>query len=175
MNIKRATIASALLCTCIAGLAPRSAAAAEDVTLQGCLIKGDGDGGYLLSNAPAEPAWQRSGDARIQPDAVGTSGGFESIFYWLDDDDALGENVGRRVEIVGEVEGELDDGEIELDRKENWTEMTVKSDGKRMKANVPNSSVAPPPGDKGDRKLRVLVRKVDVEKVRMLGPTCEAR
>jgi hypothetical protein len=44
-----------------------------------------------------------------------------------------------------------------------------------MKANVPNSSVVPPPGDRGDRKLRVLVRKVDVEKVRMLGPTCDAR
>lgn len=173
MNTRIATIASSLLCACTIGLAPQTVAAAEEVTLQGCLIKGDGDGGYLLSNVPAEPAWQRSADTRIQPDAVGTSGGFESIFYWLKDDDDLEKNVGRRVEIVGDVKGELDDGEIEMDRKDNWTELTVKSDGKRMKANVPNSSVMPPPGDKSDRKLRVLVRKVDVERVRMLGATCD--
>ncbi len=76
------------------------------------------------------------------------------------------------MEIVGDVEGDLDDGEIEMDRKDNWTELTVKSDGRRMKANVPNSSIVPAPGDGGDRKVRVLVRKVDVEQVRMLSPVC---
>lgn len=177
MNIRFTTVASALVCALTAGVVSSSTAAAEDeVTLRGCLIKGDGDGaGYLLSNVPGEPAWQRSADTRIQPDAVGTSGGFESIFYWLDDDGDLAKHVGHSVEIVGDVKGDLDDGEIEMDRKDNWTELKVKSDGREMKANVPNSSIVPAPGDRGDRKMRVLVRKVDVEQVKMLGAVCEAR
>ncbi len=148
--------------------------AAEDVTLKGCLVKGDGDGaGYLLTNTPAEPDWQRSDPARIAPDSVGTTGGFESIFYWLDDDNDLKTNVGHQVEVTGDLKGDLKDGEIRLDRKDRWTEMTVKSDGRTMKANVPNASVFAAPGDDKDRKARVLVRKVDVGKVTMLAVTCE--
>ncbi len=54
MNIRFTTVASALVCALAVGVTPSPAAAAEDeVTLRGCLIKGDGDGaGYLLSNAP---------------------------------------------------------------------------------------------------------------------------
>ena len=44
------------------------------------------------------------------------------------------------VEIRGDVKGDLKDGEIKLDRKDRWTELTVKSDGRTMKANVPNAS-----------------------------------
>ena len=145
----------------------------RDVTLKGCLVKGDGDGaGYLLSNAPAEPDWQRSGDAKIQPNSVGTTGGFESVFYWLDGDKDLGKNVGHQVEIRGNLKGDLKDGEIKLDRKDNWTEMTVKSDGRSMKANVPNASLFPAPHEDKDRKVQVLVRKVDVNKVTMLSASC---
>ncbi len=137
-------------------------------------MKGEGDGaGYLLTNTSAEPDWQRPEAARTAPNAVGTTGGFESIFYWLDGDDDLMTNVGHQVEITGELEGDLKDGEIELDRKERWTELTVKTDGRTMKANVPSASAFAAPGDDKDRKARVLVRKVDVEKVKMLAVTCE--
>ena len=51
--------------------------------------------------------------------------------------------------------------------------MTVKADGRTMKANVPNTSVVPAPdGDKA-QKSNVFVRRVDVERVRMLGASCE--
>jgi len=148
----------------------------DNVTLKGCLVKGDGDGsGYLLTNTPAEPDWQRSGDAKIQPSTVGTSGGFESVFYWLDGDNDLAKNIGHQVEIKGDLKGDLKDGEIKLDRKDNWTEMTVKSDGRSMKANVPNASMFPAPGENKDRKVHVLVRKVDVEHVNMISASCEPR
>jgi hypothetical protein len=148
-------------------------AAEDEVTLQGCLVKGDGDGaGYLLTNTPAEPDWQRSDAAKIAPGTVGTAGGFESIFYWLDGDNDLKDHIGHQVEITGELKDELKDGEIKLDRKDRWTELTVKSDGRTMKANVPNASVFGAPGDDKDRKARVLVRRVDVEKVKMLAATC---
>jgi hypothetical protein len=145
----------------------------KEVTLKGCLVKGEGDGsGYLLTNATGEPDWQRSDDARIQPGAVGTSGGYESVFYWLDDDNDLKTNIGHQVEIKGDLKGDLQDGEIRMDRKDNWTELTVKADGRTMKANVPNASIFPASKDDNDRKVRVLVRKVDVGKVTMLSASC---
>jgi hypothetical protein len=145
----------------------------KDIKLTGCLLKGEGDGaGYLLTNSPAEPAWQRSADAHVAPSAVGTTGTYADIFYWLDGDSDLKRNVGHRVEIEGELKGDLKDGQIEMDRKDKWTEMTVKSDGRTMKARVPHTSIVAPEGEK-DKKSRILVRKVDVSKVKMLAASCE--
>ena len=173
------TMAGLLACTLSLGAPFVSGAAvlggaADEGTLKGCLVKGDGDGaGYLLTNTPAEPDWQRADAVKIAPGAAGTTGGFESIFYWLDGDNDLKTNIGHQVEITGGLKGDLKDGEIRLDRKARWTELTVKSDGRTMKANVPNTSVFAAPGDDKDKKARVLVRKVDVEKVTMLAATCE--
>lgn len=144
----------------------------KDIKLTGCLVKGEGDDGYLLTNSPAEPAWQRSADAHVAPSAVGTTGTYADIFYWLDGDNDLKRNIGHRVEIEGELKGDLKDGQIEMDRKDKWTEMTVKSDGRTMKARVPNTSIVAPDGSK-DQKSRLLVRKVDVSKVKMLAASCE--
>jgi hypothetical protein len=145
----------------------------KDIKLTGCLVKGEGDGaGYLLTNSPAEPAWQRSADGHVAPSAVGTTGAYTDIFYWLDGDSDLKRNIGRRVEIEGELKGDLKDGQIETDRKDNWTEMTVKSDGRTMKARVPNGSIVAPVGNQ-DQKSRILVRKIDVSKVKMLAASCE--
>jgi len=145
----------------------------KDIKLTGCLMKGEGDGaGYLLTNSPAEPAWQRSADGHVAPSAVGTTGTYADIFYWLDGNNDLKRNVGRRVEIEGELKGDLKDGQIETDRKDKWTEMTVKSDGRTIKARVPNTSIVAPEGNK-DQKSRILVRKVDVSKVKMLAASCE--
>jgi hypothetical protein len=180
MKPARRTLAGIFACALGLGATQTSITAAggldDNVTLKGCLVKGDGDGaGYLLTNTPAEPAFQRSGDSKIQPSTVGTSGGFESVFYWLDGDKELSKNIGHQVEIKGELKGELKDGEIKLDRKDQWTEMTVKSDGRSMKANVPNASMFPAPGEDKDRKVHVLVRKVDVEHVNMVAASCEPR
>ena len=180
MKATERTLAGLFACAlCVAAPLPSVAARGledKDVTLKGCLMKGEGDGaGYLLTNAPAEPDWQRSGDSKIQPSTVGTSGGFESVFYWLDGDNDLKKNIGHQVEIKGELKGDLKDGEIKLDRKDNWTEMTVKSDGRTMKANVPTVSIFPAPANDKDQKAHVLVRKVDVEHVTMLGASCEAQ
>ncbi|MBS1816575.1 MAG: hypothetical protein JSU08_01470 [Acidobacteria bacterium] len=149
-------------------------AAEDSITLKGCLVKGDGDGaGYLLTNTSAAPAWQRAEDTRVQPGAVGTSGGYESVFYWLDGDNDLKKNIGHLVEIKGDLKGDLKDGEIKLERKDRWTELTVKSDDRTMKANVPNASVFAAPNEGKEQKNRILVRKVDVDHVSMLAATCD--
>jgi hypothetical protein len=153
-----------------------SAARPDDKTIKltGCLVKGErGDHGYLITNLPSEPASTASTGASVVPGAAGTTGAYSTVFYWLDDDDDLARHVGHRVEVEGRVKGDLKPGEIKLDRKDNWTELTVKSDGRSMKAVVPNASLFPAsPSDK-DRKVSAVVRRVDVDSVRMIAARCE--
>ena len=113
----------------------------KDIKLTGCLIKGDG--GYLITNLPSEPAATSAANASVSTTAIGTAGGYTTLFYWLGGDDDLKNHVGHRVEIEGHVEGDLKEGEIKLERKTNWTELQVKSDGRSMKAEVPNAYIVP--------------------------------
>ncbi len=160
--------AAALLCGAL-NLAPASAAA-DPVTLTGCLVKGEGDDGYLLINGPRAAVSGSAEPRTAAPGTVGTTGMVANIFYWLDEDDDLKSHIGHQVEVQGDLKGQLKDGEIEVDRKELWTEIEIKSDGRDMKARVPNDSVVP--GPNADRKIDVLVRRVDVDKVKMLNATC---
>jgi hypothetical protein len=157
----------------IAGLIAASAApltAAEKVKLTGCLIQGfDGDGGYLLVNHPSSPATSAATPA-VTPSSVGTTGAFANIFYWLEKEDILRPHVGHQIEVEGELGSSLREGEIKIDRKADWTEIEVKSNGKEMKAHVPNASIVAGPNP--DRKLNVLVSRIDADKVRMLAATC---
>ena len=148
-----------------------AAAGDKDVKLTGCLIKGDG--GYLITNLPSEPAATSSADTSAVTTAIGTAGGYTPVFYWLDDDGDLKNHVGHRVEIEGHVKGDLKEGEIKLERKNNWTELQVKSDGRSMKAEVPNAYIVPTSPNDKDRKMTAIVRRVDVNHVRMLAARCE--
>ena len=146
-------------------------AADNSVKLTGCLIRGEGDGGYLLANPPTEP-WLSSPGKQVTPSVLGTSGDYATIFYWLDNHDDLRQHIGHKVEVEGDLKDDVKDGEIKTERKENWTEVTVKADGKTMKAQVPNTSMFPASDRDKTRKSSILVRRVDVERVRMLGATC---
>jgi hypothetical protein len=95
------------------------------------------------------------------------------VFYWLGGDDDLKKNVGRRVEIEGELKGDIKPGEIKVDHKDDWTELEVKSDGHEMKAKVPNAYVFANPSRDKDRKINAMVRRVDVDHVKMLSATCQ--
>jgi hypothetical protein len=153
-----------------AGSATR--AADKPVKLSGCLIRGEGDGaGYLLANPPAEP-WLHSSGKQVTPTTLGTSGDYATIFYWLDGHDDLRAHIGHRVEVEGDLRGDVKDGEITTERKDNWTDLTVKADGRTLKAHVPNTSIFPASNRDKERKSDILVRRVDVERVRMLAVTC---
>lgn len=143
----------------------------EKIKLSGCLVKAEGDDGYLITNSPIEPA-SSTADRGGATTAIGTAGVNATVFYWLKNDDDLGKHVGHRVEIEGELKGDIKEGEIKLDRKDNWTELEVKSDGRSMKAQVPNAYIFPDPTRDKDRKISALVRKVDVDDVRMLSASC---
>jgi len=147
-------------------------AADKRVKLSGCLIRGEGDdAGYLLANPAAEP-WLNSADRQVTPSTLGTSGDYATIFYWLEKHDDLRSHVGHRVEVQGDLKGDVQDGEIRTDRKDNWTEVTVKADGRTLKARVPNASIFPASSRDKERKGDILVRRVDVERVRMVSALC---
>ena len=156
----------------VANTAIQASGGDEKIKLTGCLIKADGDDDYLISNLPSEPS-ASTVDRTVTTTAIGTAGNFANVFYWLRDDDDLKKNIGHRVEIEGELKGDIKEGEIKLDRKDNWTELEVKSDGHEMKAKVPNAYIFPDPTRDKDRKISALVRRVDVDHVKMLAASCE--
>jgi len=145
-------------------------AGGEKIKLNGCLVKAEGDHGYLIRNLPGELATSTA-DPNVTTSAIGTSG-TSTVFYWLRNDDDLKDHVGHRVEIEGELKGDIKEGEIKLDRKDQWTELEVKSGGDEMKARVPNAYVFPDATRDKDRKISALVRKVDVDRVKMISADC---
>lgn len=167
-NRLAAAAVSAVVCGGLLGPAP--AQAADPITLTGCLVKAERGDGYLVINAPREPAATTPAGPAATPGTVGTTGVFANIFYWLDKDGDLEPHVGHQVQVEGDLKGQLKEGEIKIDRKDAWTEIEVKSDGREMKARVPNASVVA--GPNADRKMDVLVRRVGVGKVRMLDAAC---
>jgi len=144
----------------------------KSITLSGCLVRGEGDGaGYLLISHAFDPATASGGGAPVTPGTIGTTGDFATLFYWLDGNGDLRKHVGHRVEIEGAVKGDVKEGEMKVDRKEAWTELKVKSDGRTMTARVPQASIVAGPDPL--KKFDVLVRKIDVERVRMLAADCQ--
>ena len=174
-QFQRRTVTVLLACTFIVtALAAAHAARGADksVKLSGCLIRGEGDdAAYLLANPSAEP-WLNSPGKQLTPSTLGTSGDYATIFYWLEGHDDLRSHVGHRIEVEGDLRGDVQDGEITTDRKDNWTEVTVKSDGRTLKARVPNTSIFPASNRNKERKSEILVRRVDVERVRMIAALC---
>jgi len=176
ISMRSLIVGVSLVCTLGASewAAESAGRADKGVKLSGCLIRGEGDSGYLLINPPAEPSLN-SPDRQVRPSVLGTSGDYATIFYWLDGDGDLKQHIGHRVEVEGDLKDNVKDGEIKTERKDNWTEVTVKEDGRTMKANVPNTSMFPVSERDKERKSDILVRRVDVEHVRMLGAACSER
>jgi hypothetical protein len=176
MNLKHIVVTGLLAGAAAAGVTSPARAAGladKDIKLSGCLVRGEGEGaGYFLTNTPAEPSLARTAEANVAPSALGTSGSFRTIFYWLEGDNGLKTHVGNRVEIEGTLGNQPKEGDIKVERKDKWTELTVKADGRTMKANVPHTSAMPASKD-DTSKSDILVRRVDVSKVRMLAASCE--
>ena len=169
----------------------------DDVTLTGCIVQGnDGDKGYLLTNVlpasidmsarAAKDNQAASGDAS----ASGTLPGASNVIYWLDDlenDDDLPNYAGKRVEVKGELEGDIKKGEMEIERDGDWVKIEIKSDGKNVKTRIPYVSVMPNStstnavGTSGSSEglkdgkeieLNINVRKLDVKDVKIVSGSC---
>jgi hypothetical protein len=141
----------------------------DRITMTGCIVPAAevtsspealfwGRGGLMLAGAGAAAA--------PAPNAIAASGMSGRVFYWLDDDEDLRKHLGKRVEIKGELE-DLEDGEIEVSRDGDFTEIELDIDGDKEKARVPTSwfGGATPK----DAEFKIAVREVDVDEVRELG------
>ena len=152
-----------------ADAAPTARPDDKGIRLTGCLVKGDD--GYLLTNLPSEPSTLSPVGANIIPGAVGTSGVYSTIIYWLKDDDELKHHVGHRVEVVGSLKGDPENAKIRLRRYYAWTEMKVKAGGHTLQAMVP--VMVPAPIVDIDNEVSAVVRRVDVDHVFMLSVGCQ--
>ena len=109
------------------------------------------------------------------------------MIYWLEDldeDNDLANYAGRRVEVRGELEGDIERGEMEIEREGDWVEIEIKSDGKEVKTRIPyvslmpNASGSEAVGTSGAMKdddeidLNINVRKLDVKDAKVIAGTC---
>jgi hypothetical protein len=162
----------------------------KEVTLTGCVVKGDG--GYVLSGIgpgfTIETTRTTVGTAGSTTTTTTTSATPGSpvipsperrVIYWLDDDDDLEEHAGRRVEVRGEIEGDIDAGEIEVEREDGMIELEIKAKGETITVKLPETAASNPTavgtsGTVTDRPQDVpfFVRKVDVKSVKRLADSC---
>lgn len=146
----------------------------KEVTVTGCLIKANDDDDALLVTTLARvdaPPYTVDGRAADRP-----APSFMRIVYWIDDDDEVEGHHGRLVEVRGEIEGDIDRGEIKVEREDDRVDVEFKADDKRLKARLPQMSA--PVGTSGgtdhdERAYDVVVRKLDVKNVRMIAATCD--
>ena len=201
MNIRNTCAAAVLALGLGTGVAAQQAAAVgaqpvptgdgKDVTLTGCVVKGEG--GYVLSTVGEGITVQSSRTT------VGTTGSTtttttttttpatpvippanQRFLYWLDDDDnQLEKHAGQRVEVRGDIEGDIERGEIEVERENNMIELEIKAKGEKITVKLPdtpatNSGAVGTSGMVTDepKDIPFKVRKFDVESVKVVGGSC---
>jgi hypothetical protein len=171
-NMGFAALIAAGLSTQLIGQQPVAVSADKDdkVTLVGCVIKGDG--GYVLSNADG---WVSSSPAGSSTTVASASNVAGRIFYWLKDDDDLEKHAGRKVEVVGKLDKEIDQARIKVERDDGMTKIEFKADGESkvtIKAPETFTSVGTSGADR-EKTQRVAIRKIDVKSVKVLASTCQ--
>ncbi len=172
--------------------APTTAAAGDDdkVTLTGCVVKGDD--GFLLTDAVPPST---TSTTSVSPTAAGvtatarttTTPGQATMLYWLDGSDDLNAHSGHRVEVTGEIEGDVEAAELTVEREDNGVKISAKSGDRKVIAMLPDmpsavgTSGTATPGaiaDKEDKdkdkevEMDYAVRKLDVKSVKMISATC---
>ena len=146
----------------------------KDVTVTGCVVKGDG--GYVLTNVAEETA--AAAIAAGTPSSPQPSGTVMPgrVLYWLEDDDDLKDHAGQKVEVRGELQGDIGTGKISAEREGGLVELEFKVPGeKKVTVMVPNvPATVGTSGSVGDkeRDIAYIVRKIDVDSVKTLMSTC---
>ena len=147
----------------------------DQIVITGCVVRTN----HKMSGPRSLLVWSKGDvyldaagtDIRPPERAIGTSGKPGPMFYWIDDEDDFAKHVGKRVEIVGELNDEIDKGEIEVDHKDDFTEIEFEWDGTDVKARVPSAWLGPDTPAK-DSDFDIAIRRVDVEKVTVVSPSC---
>jgi hypothetical protein len=147
----------------------------KDVTITGCVVKGDG--GYVLTNVSEEnaaAAVAAGTPSSPQPPGTVMPG---RVLYWLDDDHHLRDHAGQKVEVRGELKGDIGRGKISAEREGGLVELEFKVPGEK-KVTVMVPRVPPTIGTSGsvgdqERDIAYIVRKIDVDSVKTIMSTCQ--
>lgn len=144
----------------------------DNVTVEGCVIKGDG--GYVLANL--EDSWASSAAGSRASTVTSASNVAGRTFYWLTDDDDLQKYAGQKVEVGGKLDNEIDKGKISVEREDGMIQIEFDAEGERkVKVKVPEvPTMVGTAGTVSDREktYRVAIRKIDVNSVKVLASTC---
>jgi hypothetical protein len=148
---------------------PSVAVHGDDITIRGCVGRATGG---TLSGDPTL-VWSR-GDIMLM-NALFSGDGTSSrladrVFYWIDNDKDLAKHVGQMVEVKGDL-GDFKKGEVKFDRDGDYTTIKMKLGGKEEKVRMPTVWLNAP---KGEDDVDIVTRKVDIDKVKVLG-ACPAR
>lgn len=163
----------------------------NEVTLTGCVVKGDD--GYVLSTIGEGFTVEQTrttvatGGTTTTTTTTTTSEPTPAIppagqryLYWLhDDEDLLEQHAGRRVEVRGELEGDIDHGEIEIEREDGMIELEIKAKGEKITVKLPDTAAAnrSAVGTSGmvtdePKDIPFAVRKLDVKAVKVVAGSC---
>lgn len=153
-------------------------AGGDDVTLTGCVVKGEG--GYVLTNiaeATAAAATAGTTPEMARKNLEAGIAGPAQVIYWLTDDEELEAHAGHQVEVRGELEGDIEKGKISVEREGGMIELEFKvEDEKKITVKLPPTH-APvgTAGAVGDKEVDVpyVVRRIDVESVKTLASVCQ--
>lgn len=172
-NIGFAALIAVGLSAHLIGQQPVAVSANKDdkVTLVGCVIKGDG--GYVLSNADG---WDSVSPGTSSSTVTSASNVAGRTFYWLKDDDDLEKHAGHKVEVVGKLDNEIDQGKIKVEREDGMAKIEFKADGEsKVTIKAPEALTSVGTSGKSDREktTRVAIRKIDVKSVKVLASTCQ--
>lgn len=139
----------------------------DDITIRGCITQAPSPSPV----APTTLVWSRS-DIMLSAAELSVPAAAPGVFYWLDDDDDLAKHVGQRVEIKGDLE-DFEEGEVEIEKDGDFTEIELDLGGKKEKARIPTSWLGAAAPNR-DREFDIVARRIDVKDVRVLG-ACPVR
>jgi hypothetical protein len=161
---------------------PQAAGDDDDVTLTGCVVKGDG--GYVLTDVVSATSDPHTGHPAHAATPTATGGVPADVaraiaartLYWLEDDEEVEKFAGQRVEVKGDLEGDIDKGKVSIEREQGMVELEFKSEDERtITVKLPDLPAAiGTTGAVTDREKDhdFIVRKLDVESVKMIAATC---
>jgi hypothetical protein len=152
----------------LAGQQPGLSVDKDDITIRGCVTRAE------RHQTPVERVplvWSRN-DILVSLSDTGRAAAGEGdpagrLLYWLDDED-LSEHVGQSVEIKGDLK-DVDKGQVEIDRDDDFTTIELKFDGREEKARIPTPWLRAWGTSDDNREFQVVVQRVDVDDVRVLG------
>ena len=137
----------------------------DDFTIRGCVTSATAPNVVT----PSSFFWSRSDIMLAAAEAPPATPMTGRVFYWLDtkDQEDLVKYRGQRVEIKGELE-DIEKAKVKVEREDGFVKVKLDLDGKDQEARVPADWLASWKGDK-DEKYDIAVRKIDINKVKVLG------